>query len=79
MTDSCEVALYLNQLKDIRELCNVQIEATPETAIALTNRKALLFSAKQTLEIDCTHFGNNSIRRHDPTVEGLVRIKLPLG
>ena len=83
MTDSCEVALYLNQLENIRELCNIRIKAIPEMAIALNNREALIFSDRQTLEIQCvkTEPGNEQglETRHDPTIEGLVRIKLPEG
>ena len=36
--DSCEVALFMNELESVGKLCKITVRTIPETAVAISNR-----------------------------------------
>ena len=67
-----------NQLSDVRDLCNIKIKAMSETAVAPSNGESLLYGDRQSLDIVCKETENGTATSHSPTVEGLVRMFLPI-
>ena len=77
--NSCEVALYHSQMQDIHELCEVELSTIPETAVSIDNRRTIIYSKKQLINVDCS-FNNGS--RTGPKqfrIEGVSEIILPKG
>ena len=77
--NSCEVALYHSQMQDIHELCEVELSTIPETAVSIDNRRTIIYSKKQLIDVDCS-FNNGS--RTGPKqfrIEGASEIILPKG
>lgn len=76
LPDSCEVALFLNELELIDKLCQITVRTILETALAVSNRETHLYTDRQTIRITCEGLGGSQYR-DSPTVQGLVLIRLP--
>ena len=74
--DSCEVALFLNELELVGQLCKITVRTNPEIAVAIINRDTYIYSDSQTIQVECANLDGKEYKRQ-PDISGLVKLSLP--
>lgn len=75
--NSCEVALYHSQMKDIHQLCEVELLTVPETAVSIDNRRTIIYSKKQLIDVDCSFNNGSRTGLRQFRIEGVNEAVLP--
>ena len=75
--NSCEVALYHSQMQDIHQLCEVELSTIPETAVSIDNRRTIIYSKKQLIDVDCSFNNGSKTGPKQLRIEGVSDIILP--
>lgn len=75
--NSCEVALYHSQMTNIHLLCEVELLTIPEAAISIANRRTLIYSKEQIIDIECDYGNGSRSGPNQYVISGINEIVLP--
>lgn len=66
-------------MKDIHQLCEVELLTIPETAVSIDNRRTIIYSKKQLIDVDCNFNNGSRTGPRQYRIEGVSEIVLPKG